>query len=124
EGGAGAIYYVNALDVVQSTITGNTAPTVGGLYLYNESGLQAARADHAADTGGREEAETAKAHGNAIGDGGTNFVGTILAANFGIHPRPLGTAPSDPPILGTVDPGVTVTDPGGTQFGPAPRPAP
>ena len=57
------------------------------------------------------------AHSRAIGDGNNNLVGTILAGNQGVDLGPQGAVTSDHSILGVVDPGIVVTDAGGTQFG-------
>jgi hypothetical protein len=116
-GGAGVIYYVAAMDLVQSTITGNTAANVGGLYFYAEIQAGDARATADGDRGGSDGgAAERKVHGQAIGDGNNNIVGTILAGN-GVDVGPSAEVVSDHSIIGSVDPGVTVTDAGGTQFG-------
>jgi hypothetical protein len=118
-GGAGAAYYVAALDIVQSTITGNTADFVGGLYLYGEVNPDAAaKAAQGGDHGGNDGVESDRqVHGNAVGDGNNNIVGTILAGNTGIDLGPVGAVTSDHSILGLIDPAVVVTDAGGTQLG-------
>jgi hypothetical protein len=70
------------------------------------------------DHGGNDGVEAERrVHANAVGDGNTNVVGTILAGNSGIDLGPVGAITSDHSILGVIDPAVVVTDAGGTQIG-------
>jgi hypothetical protein len=106
---------IYGLDLVQSTVTANSAPVGGGLEIVNV--VPTARAQSkGSDRGGLDDG--ARAGAAAIGDGAVNIVGTIVAGNTADDlGNDEGSAVSDHSIIGVVAPGFVVTDAGGTIFG-------
>jgi parallel beta-helix repeat protein len=120
---AGAIYggEAHSVTITQSTVTGNEAnepdaePAVGGVQLAGGGGENVGTAKAAARGNAAKSSRPA-----AAGPGELEVVGTILAGNsgqdIGIYSNGDPSVTSDHSILGVVDPGVPVTDLGGTQL--------
>lgn len=116
----GGIYQEDGeLTLVQTTITNNTGGSVGGLYSSTTGALSRAGVPE-----GSEEEQLKEKAKEAVGaqqvSDLTALIGTILAGNTGIDLHADGTegeVQSTNSLLGTVDPGTTVHDLGGTITG-------
>ena len=127
-----ASYY--GLEITQSTITGNTGTTVGGLsiYCFEEGDAPSARRLVTATTPRRRTAHTRRRNGTGPGEGAegpraaygdVNASGTIISGNSGADVGECGTLKSDHSLIGTIV-GTTLTDLGGTILGKLPLVAP
>jgi hypothetical protein len=129
EGGGVSFNGYYGLVLVQTTITDNTATTFGGLYLPEQEQFASAQARHAAkhaDAGAQAEnrpghrSEGQAVHSSAfpeLSSGETTSTGTIIAGNQGTDIGPGATVHSDHSLIGTVAPGTTIDDVGGTLLG-------
>jgi predicted outer membrane repeat protein len=129
EGGGVSFAGYYGLNLVQTTITNNTATTFGGLYLpVNEEVVKARHAAHVQADAGNNHPEHKAAHESAQGahaqsvtklpvNGETNSTGTIIAGNTGTDIGAGSVVDSNHSLFGSVDAGTTVNDLGGTLTG-------